>query len=198
MQKSNELVHGLSAWRKAYDPGLLEEDNTHLPADVLYQMAEKGGIERARDETLEHLSLCPYCLGKWASWRRAVNDVESLKGDVSEDEESSVPVMALGLREAAATARSTGPFSMKSSCGKFVLSLLPNMENPKKGMITLEALGDEADALEDRKVTVRDYNHFELLTGRLRQGRVARTCEDLDSLDLSAWTVVVDDSAKTP
>ena len=155
-------------------------------------MAGPGGIERADDEALNHLSLCPICLEEWASWCSALRTVDELDRPVA-DEDEPIPAMTYGMREAAATDKPDEPISIRSSCGRFIFGLLPQLDNPEKGMVTLEAVADGDMAVEGRYVTVRDRNGLVVLEGRLRHGRLARTCEKLSEIDLTTWTLVVDD-----
>ena len=193
MNIENGLASSLQIWKEVY-PVLTEEDreaDDHLPMEALYRMAGPGGIEKEGDEALNHLSLCPVCLEEWASWRRALTTVDELdRPEESEDE--TIPVMAYGMREAAATAKPEEPINIRSSCGRFIFGLLPQLDNLEKGMVTLEAVADGDMTVEGRYVTVRDRNGLVVLEGRLRHGRLARTCEKLSEIDLTTWTLVVD------
>jgi len=193
MNTENELASSLQIWKEVYSV-LTEEDreaDDHLPMEALYRMAGPGGIEKEGDEALNHLSLCPVCLEEWASWRRALTTVDELdRPEESEDE--TIPVMAYGMREAAATAKPEEPINIRSSCGRFIFGLLPQLDNLEKGMVTLEAVADGDMTVEGRYVTVRDRNGLVVLEGRLRHGRLARTCEKLSEIDLTTWTLVVD------
>ena len=193
MNIENGLASSLQIWKEVY-PVLTEEDreaDDHLPMEALYNMAGPGGIEKADDKALNHLSLCPICLEEWASWRNALTAVAELdRPEASEDE--PIPVMAYGMREAAATAKPDEPINIRSSCGRFIFGLLPQLDNPEKGMVTLEAVADGDMTVEGRYVTVRDRNGLVVLEGRLRHGRLARTCEKLSEIDLTTWTLVVD------
>ena len=193
MNIENGLASSLQIWKEVYSV-LTEEDreaDDHLPMEALYRMAGPGGIEKEGDEALNHLSLCPVCLEEWASWRRALTTVDELdRPEASEDE--TIPVMAYGMREAAATAKPEEPINIRSSCGRFIFGLLPQLDNLEKGMVTLEAVADGDMTVEGRYVTVRDRNGLVVLEGRLRHGRLARTCEKLSEIDLTTWTLVVD------
>ena len=194
MNTENELQPYLHIWKEVY-PIRTEgepEAEVHLPLETLYSMAGPGGIEKANDKALNHLSLCPICLEEWASWCSALRAVDEVdRPETSEDE--TIPVMAYGMREAAATDKPEEPISIRSSCGRFIFGLLPQLDNLEKGMVTLEAVADGDMAVEGRYVTVRDRKGFVVLEGRLRHGRLARTCEKLSEIDLSTWTLVVND-----
>ncbi|MBC8466810.1 MAG: hypothetical protein H8D55_03115 [Deltaproteobacteria bacterium] len=193
MNTENELVPSLQIWKEVYS-NRTERDGEmgeHLPMEALYNMAGPGGIEKADDKALNHLSLCPVCLEEWASWRNALTAVDELDRPEA-DKDETIPVMAYGMREAAATAKPDEPISIRSSCGRFIFGLLPQLDNLEKGMVTLEAVADGDMAVEGRYVTVRDRNGLVVLEGRLRHGRLARICEKLSEIDLTTWTLVVD------
>ena len=195
MNTENRLASSLQIWKEVYlarTEADCEADD-HLSMETLYRMAGPGGIEKAGDKALNHLSLCPACLEEWASWRRALTTVDELdRPEAGEDE--TMPVLAYGLREAAATAKSDESISLRSSCGRFIFGLLPQLDNPDRGMVTLEAVADGEISVEGRYVTVRDRNSLVVLEGKLRHGRLARTCEKLSEIDLTTWTLVVDDT----
>ena len=194
MDTEYELVSSLRIWKEVYSDRTTGdgEIGDHLPMKALYAMAGPGGIEKAGDKALNHLSLCPICLEEWASWCRARRAVDELdRSEASED--GTIPVMAYGMREAAATDKPEEPISIRSSCGRFIFGLLPQLDNLEKGMVTLEAVAEGDMAVEGRYVTVRDRNGLVVLEGRLRHGRLARTCEKLSEIDLTTWTLVVDD-----
>jgi hypothetical protein len=158
-------------------------------------MAEPGGIEKCPKEEVNHLSLCPLCLKQWADWRKAISAVADLEegNDPQEEEASS---MTYGLLKAAATDKPKGPISLRSICGKFLLNLLPRVDDPEKGMVTLETTGPEDASLEGRHVTVRDGKGLVFLEGTLRHGRLARLCEILSDIDLNTWTIVLGESSE--
>ena len=193
MDTENALASSLRIWKEVYSARTTRdgEIDDHLSMEALYSMAGPGGIEKEGDEALNHLSLCPICLKEWASWRRALTAVDELdRPEAIEDE--TIPVMAYGMREAAATAKPDEPINIRSSCGRFIFGLLPQLDNLEKGMVTLEAVADGDMTVEGRYVTVRDRNGLVVLEGRLRHGRLARTCEKLSEIDLTTWTLVVD------
>lgn len=194
METGNELESCLLMWKDVYSKPreTTEGVGMHLSMEDLYRMAEPGGMAKAGEEAMEHLSLCPACLEEWASWRRAITILEDLKREEAEPEES-VPDFAYGMREAAATGRPDEPVSIRSRCGRFVLGILPKVNDPEKGMVTLEAVADEEISVEGKSVMLRDRNGLLLLEGTLRNGRLARLCEDLSRIDLSTWSLVVDE-----
>ena len=194
METENALQPYLKIWKEVYQTRAepYGKAESHLPMEELYRMAGPGGVEIADDKALNHLSFCPVCLEEWASWCNALTALDELdRLETGEDE--TIPVMAWGMREAAATVRPDEPVSIQSSCGRFIFGLLPRLDNQEKGMVTLEAVADGDMSVEGRYVTVRDRNGLVVLEGRLRHGRVARTCEKLSEIDLTTWTLVVDE-----
>ncbi len=178
-------------WNEVYfsDVKTEAEKGRHISTKEIYMMAEYRGIEKCRQELVEHLSLCPACLKKWAEWRMAVNTLENLeKDDLSEQEN----LLSYGLLKAAATDGPKGPLSLRSSCGKFTLNLLPQMDDPGKGMITLESTTDGNHDLKERNVTIRDANGLVILDGKFRHGRLARRCDNITDIVLNSWTIVID------
>lgn len=195
METENSLKIYLTLWKKGYKAkeNYLAEEKAHLSAEEIYRMAEPGGITRSSAEAVAHLSLCPVCLEDWAKWRRAFTTVEELEST----EEQEPFVMTYGMREAAATGKPEGPVSSKSSCGRFILGLLPQIDNPDRGMVTLESIAGQETPIKDQHVTVRDRNGYVLIDGILIHGRLARTCDNLSEIDLSIWTLIVDEEEKS-
>ena len=194
METQNNLESCLQIWKEVYSGPTKPNGETgdHLSMETLYRMSQPGGIEGSAAEAVTHLSLCPTCLEEWASWRSALAAVEALENDPPE-EAAHFGITAYGMREAAATAKPGEPMNLRSSCGRFILGLLPQLDNPEKGMATLEAVSDGNITIEGT-VTVRDRNGLVVLEGRLQGGRLARTCEKLSGIDLSTWTLVVNDT----
>ncbi len=182
----------LRHWKEVYTPGAENKGETgpHLSYVEIYGMAELGGIEKSHKEAIEHLSLCPQCLNKWAEWRKAISAVTDLETDEGYERNASSQ-MSYGLLKAAATEGPKGPLSLRSACGRFALNLLPQMDNPEKGMLTLETVGSAEADLEGRRVLLRDAKGLVILEGKLRHGRLARLCENISGIDLNTWTIVL-------
>ncbi len=186
MITENNLKAGLAAWKEMYhegkpDPG---EDIRHLDAEELYRMAEDGGVAQAGDKAVEHLSLCPVCLGEWAEWRRVLSAV-------AEADEEDTLVMSYGLLEAAATTATTEAVSVLSACGRFTLSRLPDIDNPTRGMLTVDLVSEDAEAMNGWHISVSDKNQQIMLAGRIFDGRLARKCENINDFDFSELKIVV-------
>ena len=183
---------GLRVWKEVYSqrPEQETEIGGHLSTEALYKMACPSGLEASAPEAVNHLSRCPLCLEEWALWRNALSTVESLDNEDGEKEDAWA-VMACGMREAAATAGPEEAVNIRSSCGRFIFGLLPQVDHPEKGMVTLEAVSDGHMDVEGKYAMVRDGNGSVVLEGRLRHGRLARICDNISEIDLSTWTLVV-------
>lgn len=188
MNKNKGLELCLQTWQSVFLNANREgsEEKVHLSENILYQMALPGGIIETDPEHLTHLSTCPLCLNRWAEFRKCISDIE----DAVDYKENRF--VTWGILEAAATDKPAEALRLKSSCGKFILGLLPQMGNPENGMITLELESNTALEMEGHKATVRDRNGRILLEGALCQGRLARRIEKLSNLNLTHWTVIVD------
>ncbi len=187
MNSEMALQTCLKIWREEYSrPERQADQGGHLSDRILYGMALAGGFKKADSNDASHLSLCPVCLGKWAKLRRAVSDL-----NVSESYEDE-KIVSWGMLEAAATDKPLEALSLTSSCGNFVLGVLPRVGDPESGMITLEVISDASSEMEDRRASVTDKAGRLLLQGVIRQGRLARKIEKLSKVNLAKWTVVVE------
>ncbi len=154
---------------------------THLTDTALYRLAVAGGLEDASDDERQHLALCPSCLAAWASWG---DTLEIVAGEDDAEE-----LCGIGLLKAAAASMFQEPLSLLSTCGRFELSVYPEREEGRRGLVTLEIL-DTADS-EGRCCVVRDGAGTILLQGVIEEGRVAGRIDDLAALDLKTWTVFI-------
>jgi hypothetical protein len=188
MNKDMALELCLQTWQSVYlkSKPAGGRDKKHLSEKVLCQMAFSGGVKEADPKDLAHLSLCPLCLNQWAKFRKSISDIEDATGY----EEKRL--VTRGMLEAASTDKSLEAVRLTSSCGKFFLGLLPQMDNPENGMITLELESKTASELEGHKATVIDHKGRTLLEGALCQGRLARRVEKLSNINLTRWTVIID------
>lgn len=164
------------------------EKNLHLPEKSLYMLALSGAIREADPKALAHLALCPLCLNRWAQFRRSISDIQDSVGY----EEKKV--VAWGMLEAAASKKLAEPLRLKSSCGQFFLGIFPQRGNIERGMITLEVESNAGlSQLEGHKATVKDHTGRILLEGKICQGRLARKIEKISDVNLTCWTVTVDE-----
>ena len=183
------IEDALDLWREEWEEGAGEgASGEHVAREALRRLAEPDGLVRARPEDLAHVSLCPRCLAEWAAAVRAEAEAREPRG---------APMLDYGLLEAAAT-RDAVPTARRLSTrsGSYVLTFSPNVDDPSRGLVTLEVGPTFAPGLEGRRVKVHASASGEtLLDGIVRSGCLARRCEDLAAVDLSrGWTVVVTDA----
>ena len=187
------LEDALDLWREEREK---EADaGGHAPREALRRLAAPGGLDRARPEDLAHVSLCPQCLAGWAAAVRAGVGA-GFGARAGAGERRGAPVLDYGLLEAA-EARGPAPARrLRSRSGSYVLTLSPNVDDPARGLVTLEVDPTFAPGLEGRRVKVHAIASGEvLLDGAVKSGYLARRCEDLAALDLSrGWTVVAADA----
>lgn len=182
------LDDALELWREEREKGTIAgAAGGHVPREALRRLAEPGGLDRTRPEDLVHVSLCPRCLAEWAAAVRAGAEAREPRG---------APALDYGLLEAAATRDAPPARRLRTRSGAYVLTLSPNVDDPSRGLVTLEVDPAFAPSLEGHRVKVHASASGEaLLNGVVRSGYLARRCEDLAAVDLSrGWTVVVTDS----
>lgn len=178
------LHRALTAWMEGSDGGRLDLPSGHLDEAVLYRLSQPGGLDAAAEAELDHLSLCPVCLAAWNEW---LDTEEIIDGDGDERVE---PTCSVGFLKAAAASLYQGPLSLVSSCGRFELSVYPELREHGRGLVTLEVLG--ADEVHERGFcVVRDGVGTVILQGSIEDGRLAGRIDDLSLLDLKTWTVLV-------
>ncbi len=183
MIHDTELQQLLHLWSQT-DPVCLprasQEQEKHLDDTTLFKMAQPSGLATAQPNELKHLSGCPLCLQQFAEWHQAMIDASQ--------KQSRPTIMSYGLRQAAASPGSAEPKNLTSTCGQFILGIYPEVDNPKRGMITLD-LAPGTQGLQEKFITIRDANATLLLDGSLHNNRLARIIDNLDEIDLSAWTI---------
>jgi hypothetical protein len=177
------LAEYLDTWQTGdVTPG---PDRPHLSKERIFELAGAGGMAAAGDSEIQHLSDCPACMADWAFWVRVFSSDEK-------DMEEEIPTVLSGVMLRAAA--SPGPreaLRLPSFCGQFLLGVLPEIQHPERGMITLETVADSSLIYESRPATVRDAADRVILQGRFAQGRIARVCEDLSHIDLGLWSVII-------
>ena len=184
MSCAENLQQSLTAWKQS---GFINDSsNEHLDDDTLYQLASENSITSGDEQQKQHLSCCPICLEKWANWRKAISVTQS------SEQQQQHSTMSYGMLEAAADNNSQQPLNLHSHCGSFNLGLFPDREHPESALVTLKVIGDNSEQLEGQQVTVRDNNGKIILACSIQDGRAARRIDQLSSIDLSQWTVVVD------
>ncbi len=175
----NTLSTALNTWQMwAQASG-----ETHLPPETIYQLSLNKGLKQASEADLNHLSACPGCLDQW----------ELLCFLDTETEDDSADIIAFGRLKAAAsdeTLPGREPVYLRSGCGRFELGIFPEPGRPGKGMVTLD-LTEKTQPLDGALATVKDASGRTILAGKIVHSRTAAKIEDIDSLDLSLWTVVI-------
>ncbi len=195
--ETNNLDQAFSAWREIRLEELNDADSgsrtPHFDEKMLLRLADRGGLKRAAAGELEHLENCPLCLAEWAAWRRAFSAAdecnESDENRAAADLNDEFPAhQAFGYLEAAASAApQTQALTLESSCGTYRLEILPDRQDNNEGMIILNRLTENRDAVA--KLTVRDRAGRIIISGPLENNRLVRIHKNLDELDLSIWTV---------
>ncbi|MCG8684838.1 MAG: hypothetical protein MI892_08185 [Desulfobacterales bacterium] len=155
-------------------------DTAHLPVETIYRLSLENGLKNATEKELGHLSQCRSCLEKW--------EIFSIAWDSDRDEvETEDPYLSFGMLKAAST-ETVGQMHLKSDCRRFVLGVHPDSENPANGLVTLDIIED-SPSMEGMMVSIRDAAQKTVLERVIVGGRAAVKREDLDLLDLSAWTI---------
>lgn len=185
MSCAENLDQSLSVWKKS----MLINDcsNEHLDDETLYQLACANGTLESEEHHKEHLSCCPICMEKWANWRKAITVTQPTQ---QQQQHSTV---SYGMLEAAADNNSNQPITLHSHCGGFCLGLFPDQECPESGLITLKITGHNPEQFEGQRATVRDRHGNIILNSPLHDGRVARRIEHISNIDLTTWTIVLNE-----
>lgn len=183
MIKDAFIRKALDVWQENA-PELKVSD--HLSEETLYRLACPGGIAGGTDEEVEHLSSCTLCRREWNSW------MESL--DILTDEEERLEdggmVLSGGLLKAASASLFSETVTLESGCGRFELSIFPNLDQPDRAMVVIEVKMD-MEKLEGKYCVVRDGTAAVILKGVIEDGRCAGRIASLSTLDLKTWTVQV-------
>ena len=187
MVTENQLRSALRVWNSQRSELDIENRiGSHLSSQELYEMAQDGGIEQSKDDKVKHLSFCPRCLHEWSEWRKAKSASEEI---AAEDELTTV--MTHMFLEAAATPGPAEPLNVLTACGRFLLGLLPDDENPDKAMVTVDVTAGDVSAYDGWHISVSDRNQRILLEGDLFDGRLARICKNIGAYDFSEIKIVV-------
>ena len=183
MNMAMQLTPYLKIWQKSAFEKAEESESVHISDATLCRMAEAAGINSADPDTLEHLSFCPQCMNRWAAWCEAVAAIE-------EEDAEPAPYITYGSLKAA-SADEKEPLFLRSSCGKFEIGMNPMVDDPERGLITLDLVSEEdTGAFEGRHIQIRDRNDAIILEGTIHQGRMSQHCDNLSVIDLSRWTLI--------
>jgi hypothetical protein len=189
MTNSDNINSALGNWREMKLAQTDSSQTEHLKEQILVRMAADGGLQEALESELKHLDNCPLCLASWSAWRRAFTVAQECNNESEKSEEFSSE-SAYGFLEAAATtsAKATGQI-VESRCGTYRLEIMPNRDDPTKGMIVLSSRPAKSDNKGGNQVTVRDRNGRIIISGTLENKKLARLCHNLDEIDLTVWTI---------
>jgi hypothetical protein len=152
----------------------------HLSEERIFELAIAKNLIIAPDHEITHLSTCPLCMDDWSFWVNVQNDDDC-------DVDSQYPVLSGGMLRAAASPGTVEVLRLPSFCGRFTLGILPEINNPERGLITLETVAE----FEARTAEVRDSHGRIILQGRFAQGRIAGRCDDLKEIDPGAWSIII-------
>lgn len=178
----NFLKNVLGMWLNADTPAI---NDNHLTDSELYNLASDHGLQHAEVNTLEHLSLCPTCMRAWLEWKETLEILEE------QEEEKADEYFATGLLRAASASLYSEPLSLPSSCGRFELTIFPDMEANNQAMVVLEVV-ESQDMFNGVFAVVRDGSSRVILQGTIEDARCAGRINELNSLDLKTWTVHFD------
>ncbi len=179
----NTLSTALTTWQTWKQTSGSDLRDNHLSPETLFQLSRDKGLMQAKETDLNHLAACPDCLDQW----------ELLCFLDTETEEKSADIIGFGRLKAAAS-HETGPGKepvyLKSGCGRFELGIFPEPGRPGRGMVTLDLIDDAGD-MEGAQATVKDAAGRTILAAKIVHSRTAARIEDIYTLDLSLWTVVI-------
>ncbi len=189
MTNSKNIDSALKNWREMKLAQTDSLPTEHLQEQTLVRMAADGGLQEALESELKHLDNCPLCLASWSAWRRAFTVVQESNSEVENHEEFSAESTYGFLEAAATTSAKTAGQIVESRCGTYRLEIMPNREDPTKGIIVLSRRPEKSENRGDKKVTVRDRNGHIIISGTLENKKLARLCHNLDEIDLTVWTI---------
>lgn len=162
--KKTSLKDALSAWvaRPA------DETDKHIPPAALYEFLIHP-VEQP-PAFLRHLGHCAQCAQELQEMVQSLEQAEErLKG------------WDLACPKAAA---STGSSARKivSEAGKYTIEIRPHTVESDRGIIILQVSPQYRQALEGRRVSLRDGLGRTLLEGRILGGEAAQEMEGLDQI----------------
>ena len=184
MTEETGIYKALRVWGEEWQDGGFEDTGEHLSESVIYKLAEPGGLQNADQKDVEHLSLCPLCQETWVGW------LESLEILHDENDSSGERLLSAGFLKAASSSLFNDPVTLESACGMFELSVFPDLDDPGRALVTLELKAEE-HKYNRKYCSVRDGRGMLLLKGIFDDGRLAGRVDNISSLDLKTWTVVV-------
>lgn len=184
MNRQISTREALKIWAK-HSPSPKNHPEIHIREQRLYLFSLENGLQKADKDEIKHLSLCPQCLDTWKTFCDL--STSTMADDYDEKGEGSI--LSFGVLQAA-SAEFTKPVYIKSACERFMLGILPETGNLKKAMIVLETVDDEK-LYQGMTAQVKDAEGVTILDAKIKHGRAAVKTDNLDTINLSTWSVVL-------
>lgn len=176
------LAEGLQIWAEQR----VQAELKHLGDEQINQLASPGALASCSEAILDHLGSCPPCL---ARLKTACEERDSHEAHF--EDEAADDWYSGGTLEAAATEEKDPSLRLPSNCGNFILKILSEKGQEKRGMVVLELQGEFASRFESSEIQVRDNSGSLLLEGTVIGGRLARLVENVESYSMQSWSLVV-------
>ncbi len=174
----------LDYWHKDVIAGSgYQAELLHLDDETCYLLSLPNALHEAPAKTVAHLSSCPMCMQKWSDWLAVKNLSEEQDGE-------SDLFLSYGLLEAAAGRKRVDGISSKSVCGNFKLSIFPKQGDLDCAMITVEYLAENHACVEGHRFKVLEGDGKVIADGQFRHGRLARTTNEFQQINLDRWTII--------
>ncbi len=173
----------------------VEPEGDHIDGARLRVLAQDGGMANALPHEMDHLSLCPVCLERWNQEVQAGRDLQEnqdISGSLASLEHCSLGAgtsMDYCMMQAAASSQPTA-VEMVSASGDFTVSVLPDMEEGKRVLVTLEVAPASLDKYEGKEAEVRDYFGNVLFQRAITGGRAAAILEDVSFKRLQLLSII--------
>jgi len=181
MENNNLLRKYITTW---YDhKKIIMADEIHLQENELFEMALPGGLGTAEEKSLDHLSLCPVCMDRLEEFR-TISETES-----PEDFWGDAILMGVGGLKAASDDK-LETLTLKSRCGRFLLSVFPSQKEDA-GTVVLKISSGAPDSFEGKMVTLCDAAGNLIVQGVIREGSLARKVTQLGRFDLKQWNAII-------
>ena len=181
MENNDLIKEYINTWYGYAKINVLEV--SHLDEMELFEMALPGGLGKADEKSLEHLSLCPLCMDR-------LEEFIKVAGDESPDDfwEDSVLIGEGTLK--AASDDSLEILKLKSRCGRFILSVFPSGREDS-GTVVLKISSGVLDSYEGRMASVCDAAGNLIIQGVIREGALARKVTRVSEFDFKNWNAII-------
>lgn len=182
MNKKIKTKQAFEIWKEY---SAFEQD--HLSMQRLYELSLTDGLKNAEEYEVEHLSLCPQCLDNWEVF------CDVTMPFTADDYDEEYSILSCGFLKAASTGF-TESIYIKSDCKKFRLGIFPEIDNPANGMAVLETI-DENRSYDGMEASIMDAKGKIVLKNIIKHGRAVSKIDNLDTLELSKWTIVLNNTS---